>query len=186
MKKGYLRNVVNEAYVTGQPKSNIGSELYKLYTDLDPNARTKSGARVSEVLKMILDDLTETVDFHKRTADQEPWETLQSLFKEIEIGGTPFKRMTSQTNLKEEGIRTVDRPIKQKSRFGLKVGDVVYEEGDMMDECPFEGHVHATLLSIEPEGNGYEINIAGDDEGYTYTTDDIAEMGLNVEVVRFK
>jgi hypothetical protein len=89
-------------------------------------------------------------------------------------------------NIIGENIRTVDRPIKQKSQFGLKVGDVVYEEGDMMDECPFEGHSDATLLSIEPEGNGYEINIAGDGEGYTYTTDDIAEMGLDVEVVRFK
>jgi hypothetical protein len=183
MKKGYFKNVVNEAYVTGQSKSNIGSELYKLYTDLDPNAQTKSGARVSEVLKMILDDLTETVNFHKRSADQEPWETLQSLFKEIEIGSTPFKRTASRIG---EDIRTVDRPIKQKSQLGLKVGDTVYEEGDMMDECPFEGHVHATLISIEPSDNGYEINIAGDDEGYTYTTNDIAEMGLDVKVVRFK
>ena len=27
-----------------------------------------------------------------------------------------------------EDLRAVDRPVKQKSQFGLKVGDTVYEE----------------------------------------------------------
>jgi hypothetical protein len=85
-----------------------------------------------------------------------------------------------------EDLRSVARPVKQKSQFGLKVGDTVYEVGEMMDECPFEGNLDAILSSIDPDGDGYEISIIADGEGYAYTTDDIKEQGLDVEVVKFK
>jgi hypothetical protein len=40
---------------------SIGSSLYNLYTDLAPDAKTKSGARVSDVLKDIIDELKDIV-----------------------------------------------------------------------------------------------------------------------------
>jgi hypothetical protein len=40
---------------------SIGSSLYGLYTDLAPDVKTKSGARVSDVLKDIIDELNDIV-----------------------------------------------------------------------------------------------------------------------------
>lgn len=81
-------DLLAEAYekvLKEQTHSSIGGELYKLYTELGPEAKTKSGARVSDVLKMILDELNDTVDMAKRYADKEPWEALQELLTKLAL-----------------------------------------------------------------------------------------------------
>jgi hypothetical protein len=40
---------------------SIGSELFNLYSNLDREARTRSGSLVSEELKMIMDELDDIV-----------------------------------------------------------------------------------------------------------------------------
>lgn len=80
-----LAEAYNKVLKEQTTETSIGNELYKLYTELEPNAMTKSGARASEVLKMILDELNEVVDKHKRYADSEPWEALQSLLSKLAI-----------------------------------------------------------------------------------------------------
>ena len=64
---------------------NIGDELSKLYVQLGPEIKTKSGAEVAEIVKMIIDELKKTVDDHKRSADSEPGETLQSLLSKLTV-----------------------------------------------------------------------------------------------------
>lgn len=62
---------------------SIGNELYKLYTELEPNAKTKSGARVSDVLKSILEELQDVVQSAKSNADQP--EVLHSLLQKLSL-----------------------------------------------------------------------------------------------------
>jgi molecular chaperone GrpE (heat shock protein) len=64
---------------------NIGDELSKLYVQLGPEIKTKSGAEVAEIVKMIIDELKKTVDEHKLSADSAPGETLQSLLSKLTV-----------------------------------------------------------------------------------------------------
>lgn len=52
----------NAENVGGESRGfSIGNELFDLYSNLDRDARTRSGASVSEELKMIIDELKEIV-----------------------------------------------------------------------------------------------------------------------------
>lgn len=62
---------------------SIGNELYKLYTELEPSAKTKSGARVSDVLKSILEELNDVVQSAQNNADQP--EVLHTLLKRLAL-----------------------------------------------------------------------------------------------------
>ena len=76
--------------------------------------------------------------------------------------------------------------MNKEIKYGLKVKGEVFEVKDMMDECPFEGSEMAYLADIcesEEEEGVFEISIMSDGEGYTYTTKDVEEMELDVEVV---
>ena len=76
--------------------------------------------------------------------------------------------------------------MNKEIKYGLKVKGEVFEVKDMMDECPFEGSELAYLANIcesEDEKGVFKISIVSDSEGYTYTTKDIEEMGLDVKVV---
>jgi hypothetical protein len=64
---------------------NIGDELSKLYVQLGPEIKTKSDAKVAEIVKMIIDELKKTVDDHKLSADSAPEETLQSLLSKLTV-----------------------------------------------------------------------------------------------------
>lgn len=97
---------------------------------------------------------------------------------------TKFNQLAKK--ILKEDMEVVPRRKMKKPVYGLKVDGVVYQEGDIMDECPFEGTLDATLLNITPIKGGFEFDIMADGEGYTYTTADIAEMGINAKVVKFK
>lgn len=76
--------------------------------------------------------------------------------------------------------------MSKKNKYALKVKGELFKIKDMMDECPFEGSEFAYLADIcesEDEKGVFEISIISDNEGYTYTTKDIEEEGLDVEVV---
>lgn len=76
--------------------------------------------------------------------------------------------------------------MSKKNKYALKVKGELFEVKDMMDECPFEGSEMAYLANIcesEDEEGVFEISIMSDGEGYTYTTKDVEEMDLDVEVV---
>ena len=74
-----IKSVLKE----NEQTASIGTLLYQLLVDLDPKAKTKNGARVSDVLKMILDDFNEVVDKAKRNSDQP--ETLEMLLKDLSL-----------------------------------------------------------------------------------------------------
>ena len=58
---------------------SIANDLYNLYVNLDPTAKTKSGALVSEVLKDIINELNDIVSSAERKQDLP--ETLPSLLR---------------------------------------------------------------------------------------------------------
>jgi hypothetical protein len=63
--------LVNESTYQEPSGQSIGDMLYDLLTSLDPDAKTKSGARVQDVLGDILDELNEIVDVAERHSDSE-------------------------------------------------------------------------------------------------------------------
>ena len=59
---------------------SIANELYNLYTNLSPNAKTKTGALVSEILKDILNELNDIVNAAERDPQQ-----LSNLIKQLKF-----------------------------------------------------------------------------------------------------
>ena len=77
--------------------------------------------------------------------------------------------------------------MSKKNKYALKVKGELFKVKDMMDECPFEGSDMAYLAGIydDVDDDGDKviaIDIMSDGEGYTYTSKDIEEMGLEKEV----
>lgn len=66
-----VNSLVNEALYQEPSGQSIGDMLYDLLNSLDPDAKTKSGARVQDVLGDILDELNEIVDVAERHSDSE-------------------------------------------------------------------------------------------------------------------
>jgi len=64
-------SLVNESIYQGHSGSSIGDMLYDLLTSLDRDAKTRSGAMVSDVLKDIIDELNDIVENAKRSSVQE-------------------------------------------------------------------------------------------------------------------
>lgn len=65
---------------------SIGNELYKLYTEVDPNAKTKTGAKVSDELKLIMKELEDIVQTASRNrAGDEPEKVLTFLIQQLSI-----------------------------------------------------------------------------------------------------
>jgi predicted Zn-dependent peptidase len=58
---------------------SVANDLYDLYVSLDPTAKTKSGALVSEVLKDIINELNDIVSSAERKQDLP--ETLPNLLR---------------------------------------------------------------------------------------------------------
>lgn len=66
-----VNSLVNESLYQEPAGQSIGDMLYDLLTSLDPDTKTKSGARVRDVLGDILDELNEIVDVAERHSDSE-------------------------------------------------------------------------------------------------------------------
>mgnify|MGYP001548147088 CR=1 FL=1 len=62
---------------------SVGNELFNLYTQIDPEAMTKSGAKVVEVLRNILNEFDEIVQQAKENSDNP--EAIHNLIKQLEI-----------------------------------------------------------------------------------------------------
>jgi DNA-binding transcriptional regulator GbsR (MarR family) len=66
------KSIVKESIIEGADTSySIGNELYELYTSIDPESKTRSGAKVVDVLKDILDELNDILDNAERQSDSE-------------------------------------------------------------------------------------------------------------------
>lgn len=86
MKKGYLRNVVNEAYLKPsreQSTASIGAALNYLASNL------KSGKLYPSELyadvQDILNSLNNAVRVAEKYADSDPWEALQDLLNKLRL-----------------------------------------------------------------------------------------------------
>jgi len=64
-------SLVNESTYQGHSGSSIGDMLYDLLTSLDRDAKTRSGAMVSDVLKDIIDELNDIVNNAERSSVKE-------------------------------------------------------------------------------------------------------------------
>ena len=64
---------------------SIGNEFYKLYTELDPNAKTKTGARGSDELKLIIDELQDIVQTASTNHTGQPEKVLTFLIQQLSI-----------------------------------------------------------------------------------------------------
>lgn len=76
---------VYERVLREQAGFSIADELYKLYTEIDPSARTKSGASVIQSLKFILDELEEIVKTAEMRQGDQPEEVLASLIRNLKL-----------------------------------------------------------------------------------------------------
>lgn len=66
------KSIVKESVTGGADTSySIGNELYELYTSIDPESKTRSGAKVTDVLRDILDELNDIVNNAERQSDSE-------------------------------------------------------------------------------------------------------------------
>lgn len=63
------KSLLNESEYQEPSGQSIGDMLYDLLTSLDPDTKTKSGAKVQDVLGDILDELNEIVDVAERHPD---------------------------------------------------------------------------------------------------------------------
>jgi hypothetical protein len=74
-------SLVNESTYQGHSGSSIGDMLYDLLTSLDRDAKTRSGAMVSDVLKDIIDELNDIVENAERSSDSPEVQELVSRLK---------------------------------------------------------------------------------------------------------
>jgi len=81
--KSRFDSIINKVLNESADQFSIGNELYNLYTNLDPKAKTKSGALVSEVLKNILDEYVHIIDRAKQNADQP--EVIELLLQQLSL-----------------------------------------------------------------------------------------------------
>ena len=82
--KSKFNDIVNGLLKESSGDSHsIGNALYNLYVNLDPKAKTKSGALVSEVLKDILNEMNDVVNSAKQNLDQP--ETIHSLLQKLSL-----------------------------------------------------------------------------------------------------
>lgn len=65
------KSIVKESVSEGDDTYSIGNELYELYTSIDPESKTRSGAKVTDVLRDILDELNDIVNNAERQSDSE-------------------------------------------------------------------------------------------------------------------
>lgn len=81
--KSKFNSIINKVLNESAEQFSIGNELHNLYTNLDPKAKTKSGALVSEVLKDILDEYVQIINRAKQNADQP--EVIQALLRQLSL-----------------------------------------------------------------------------------------------------
>jgi len=76
--------------------------------------------------------------------------------------------------------------IKMNKKLAIKYKGEVYEKGDMMEECPFEGNLDTIFLGVSEEDGERYMNFFADGEGYHYTLQNAKEEGVKIEIVKVK
>ena len=64
------KRIVKES-IMGESTESIGDMLFELISSTDPAAKTRSGAKVTDVLRDILDELNDIVENAVRVSDSE-------------------------------------------------------------------------------------------------------------------
>lgn len=76
-------SIIKSFLKESEHSASIGTLLYQLLGDLEPNAKTKSGTRVSDVLKQILEEFNNVIDRAKQNSEQP--ETLEMLLRKLSL-----------------------------------------------------------------------------------------------------